>query len=237
MQHRTIRGKINYGTEDGGETGREWFTTTIHANGHRTIRTLTEMDDRGVLRDATMTVDKDWHPLDCFARVTVDDRFVGTGWFRFTETLAEGEVFLAEAGRISQRWPLDRRVVIFGPHAVATDAWQVARADRSKPGIVQSAGLRLWTSPLPDGGDGPLIGYGLPGTREPGIMDFVYVGREEVTVPAGTFESEHINIVRPGQDRPIEIWATGEHMTFVQIRFPHLGQIYQLAELEDSGAD
>ena len=103
-----ISGKILYSSEDGGETGREWFTTTVHSNGDRTIRTLTEMDDRGVLRDATLSVDKDWHPLDCFARVTVDDRFVGTGWFRFSETLAEGEVYLAGGGRISQRWPLDR---------------------------------------------------------------------------------------------------------------------------------
>ena len=56
-------------------------------------------------------------------------------------------------------------------------------------------------------------------------------------MPAGKFESDHVKIVRPGQDRPIEIWATGEHMTFVQIRFPHLGQIYQLVELVDSGSD
>ena len=236
MQHRTIRGKIRYRSEETGETGREWFTTTIHSNGDRTIRTLTEMDDRGVLRDAVLTVDKDWLPRDCFARVTVDDRFVGSGWFRFTDTLAEGETYLADAGRVSQRWPLTRPVAIFGPHAVANDVWQIAQVDKSKPGVVQSFGPRLWTSPLPDGGDGPLIGYGFPGTREPGVVDLVYVGQEDVSVPAGTFTCEHVNVVRPGQDRPIELWGSGEHLTFVQLRFPHLGQIYELVELEDSDA-
>ena len=237
MKHRTIRGKIRYAFESGEETGREWFTTTIHSDGGRTIRTLTEMDDRGVLRDATLTVDKDWYPLDCFARVVVHDCFVGTGWFRFTEKVAEGEIYLADGGRITQRWPLDKKVAIFGPHAVANDVWQIAQLDRSRPGVIQSAGPRLWTSPLPDGGDGPLIGYGFRGTRELGVVDLVYVGQEEITVPAGTFLCEHANVVRPGESEPIEFWATGENLTFVRLRFPHLGQLYELVEYEDSGSD
>ncbi|MBM3560092.1 MAG: hypothetical protein FJX53_09520, partial [Alphaproteobacteria bacterium] len=84
MRHRTFHGRIDYVTDGVGEMGREWFTLTAHGNGDRTSRTLTEMDDYELVRDVTYTVDRLFRPKDCFTRVMVADRLVGTGWCRFT---------------------------------------------------------------------------------------------------------------------------------------------------------
>ena len=74
MKHRTIRGKILYPDNDTGETGREWFTITVQPDGRRTLRAQCEMDDRGLLRDVIYSVDTDWYPLDCFVRLSIEER-------------------------------------------------------------------------------------------------------------------------------------------------------------------
>ena len=53
---------------------------TIQKDGTRTLRSKCEMDDSGVLRDVTFTVDKNWMPKDSFVRLTVKEVF-GSSWF------------------------------------------------------------------------------------------------------------------------------------------------------------
>jgi len=62
MQHRKIKGRIDYITDDVGVMGREWFTHSIHSDGARTMRALTEMDDDDLMRDVTFSVDANWIP-------------------------------------------------------------------------------------------------------------------------------------------------------------------------------
>ena len=84
MKHETYRGKVVYRSDTLGERGREWFTVTKHSDGHRTIRSFVEVLNTGLLRDVTYTVDGNWQPVDAFVRLTENDEFMGSGWFRFT---------------------------------------------------------------------------------------------------------------------------------------------------------
>ena len=82
MDHRNIRGKILYIGGDDQERGREWFSMTFHEDGQRTLRAHCEIDDTEVLRETTYTMDENWQPLDCFNRLHVERKFLGTGWVR-----------------------------------------------------------------------------------------------------------------------------------------------------------
>jgi hypothetical protein len=205
MQHRTIKGKISFITDDIGEMGREWFTVTVHTDGSRTMRALTEMDDDDLVRDITYSVDEKFRPLDCFVRLTINDRFQGSGWFHFTETHAECESVTVDAGRISQRWPLQGRAPLFTCHSVAADAWGNACFDYARKDETQTFFPRLTSSPLGNGGSGP--------------------------VPAGKFTCDRL-ILNKGKIPRFETWTSGPDFLPVQLRYDRLNQYYKLVELE-----
>ena len=86
MKHRSVRGLIALTRHRDGRVEtpyREWFTTTWHEDGQRTVRSLCELEqnlvaNRSVLRDVTYTVDAQRRPLDCFVWVHKDGRFLGS---------------------------------------------------------------------------------------------------------------------------------------------------------------
>jgi len=101
---RRYSGKIVYVGDTTGERGREWFNITVEPNGTRTLRSQAKIDDAEinktrVLREVTCTLDAHWRPLDAFVRITVDDVFGGTSWFRFGPGLVECEGFTTGEGR------------------------------------------------------------------------------------------------------------------------------------------
>ena len=82
--HLNTRGKILYTSNKperlGQERGREYFVISVHADGARTIAAHCEIDDRpAVMRDITYSLDADWMPTDCFVRLSVGNRFMGSG--------------------------------------------------------------------------------------------------------------------------------------------------------------
>ena len=221
MDHRTYSGKILYTGDAVGERGREWFTITVHRNGERTMRSLCEMDDSQVLRDVVYTVDKTWRPLDAFVRLTVERKFMGSGWFHFAEDFIECETSTADAGRISQRIAVDERPRTFGAHPVACDIWHLAAFDLSSPKKIQTWPGAM-SSPLPNGASGPMIGLS--------TLRVEHLGREDVTVPAGTFQCERFRFLLEDKP-PEELWCTVDDYLMVKIRWDLLETTYELVEL------
>lgn len=231
MEHQTLRGRLDYISDGVGVTGREWFTMTVHGDGARTMRALTAMDDDKVLRDVTFAVDAQFRPLDCFIRLTVNDRFQGSGWFRFTETEVECESVFVGGGRVSQRWPVQGRIPLFVNHSVACDAWVNGVFDMKRSAEVQTFWPRLASSPLGNGSSGPMLGDTTTVTPEPGRLDLQYLGEETIEVPAGRFACQRI-LLNPGKIPRFEIWSHGPHHLPVQIRWDRRSKWYRLAELE-----
>jgi hypothetical protein len=136
--HKTYRGKILYTSKKpermDQERGREYFMINVHANGKRTMIAHCEIDDRpAVMRDITYSLDKNWMPMDCFVRISVNDDFMGSGWFNCTDDSIECEAFTKLEERVSQEMKtLDRKPPhSFQNHAIAADAlhFQMLSAD------------------------------------------------------------------------------------------------------------
>jgi hypothetical protein len=222
MQHETMRGKILY-LRKGQETGREWFTITRHGDGQRTLRAYCEMDDHELVRDVTYTVGRDWRPLDCFVRLTIHDKFVGSSWFRFADDVVECQGFTAAEGRIDQRYAVSSRPPSFGAHPIVCDMWHLSQFDRSGPRRQTLEGIFL-SSPKPDGGSGPML------ARK--NLTIEYRGKERLAVPAGTFEADRFEFVL-GAPHPANesLWCYGTDIVPLKVGYPIYESTYELAEL------
>jgi len=210
--HRSARGTIAYLSHKPDrylqERGREFFHIDVHSDGQRTIIAHCEIDDRpSVMRDITYSLDEHWLPMDCFVRITVGDRFMGSGWFKFQHGHTECETFTATEGRISQR--MEHRnppLRTFQNHAIACDAWHLRLYDRAKGPGVQSIDEFLLSSPDHRGATGPML-YRIG-------VHIEYVGEERVTVRAGTFDALHFRYVSapglPQEHPPYDVWCTND---------------------------
>lgn len=240
MQHRTARGKILYTSVQSGspvEFGREWFSITEHADGQRTLRALCEIEagvvaPRDVVREVTYTTDARFRPLDCYNRLHANGRFLGSGWIRFTDEVAECESYTAQHGRVSQRIALERPALSLGAHPVSCDQLHLARFDHSRAERIQPQPDVWMTSVEHDGCSGPLlqkIAFGLE-----------YVGRETITVPAGTFETDHYRFLLAGtlqREHPTEdLWCLPGTYFFVKITVGgYMAASFDLVEYEPFG--
>jgi hypothetical protein len=223
MNHTTYSYKIAYLGDEVGERGRETVTVTKHPNGDRTMQALSEIFDSGVLRHVTLAVNKTWQPLECYVKISVKDHYVGSGWFYFDENTVECEAFSAEGGRLSQRLETERRTPFFIAHPVASDLWLLGAYDRSG-GKVQTIKNGMMCSPLSNGASAPSL--------HPLDLTIEYLGKETVTVPAGTFEADHFQFILA--DKPAEhLWAYGEDLHLIKIRWDLLKTTYELLELHE----
>lgn len=212
MKHKTFRGTIRYTSAKperlGQERGREYFMLTDQADGTRVVHAHCEIDDEpNVIRDVVMSLDREWYPIDCSVRLTVGDQFEGTGQMHFSDTLATCETVNRTAGRVSQRIDLENRVRWLGAHPICGDALCLRIYDLDKgPGQQFYPDLML-ASPDHRGATGPMLfalGFGLE-----------FVGRESVTVEAGTFDALHFRYVDtagqlPEEHPPYDVWCTDD---------------------------
>lgn len=210
---RNTRGKIVYIGDDDNERGREWFSVTHRRDGQVTLRAYCEIDDGKVERDVVQTMTSNFAPLDCFVRLHVGGKFLGTGWIRVSGTDAECDVFNATMGRLHQAVKLAAPARSLVSHPLSTDSLLLAAFDRSKPERIQEWDGGISTSPLLDGASGPLVGVG-------GRRATEYVGPERVTVPAGTFDTHHYRLLMTpkadGTPRSYDIWCTEPDYVFVR---------------------
>jgi hypothetical protein len=232
--HRSVRGTIRYTSRKpdrmGQVRGREYFTINVHGDGKRTCIAHCEIDDRpSVMRDITYSLDEHWYPMDCFVRLAVNDRFMGSGWFRFGENFAECETFTAIEGRVTQRMETRTRLRSFQNHAIVCDGWHLRLYDRAKGGV-QTVDDLLLSSPDHRGATGPLL-------FKAGIC-MEYVGEEKLEVEAGKFDALHYRFVSaPGlpQEHPVyDIWCTAdEEFIFLKgVIGGYMQTYYELVDLE-----
>jgi hypothetical protein len=217
--------------------GGETFIITTHVDGRRTLRAHCAIDENSprVLRDSITSLDKDWRPTEAFSQITVDEKFVGSAWYHFTDTYAECHGFTAREGRNTQRMEYDRRPAVFGTHPIQADAMHCHAYDLSKGPGEQTTGMYMMNSFHHRGADGPVL------LRKPGIF-IVYVGNEKVTVEAGTFDSHHFRIGRSTDDAymgsdihpPYHLWVTtdGDYVLLKAYVTGYMQTYYELTQYE-----
>lgn len=242
MEHFTVRGTIRYTSKKkeildkvrGGET----FILTVHTDGRRTLRAHCAIDENSprVLRDSITTLDKDWRPTEAFSQISVDEKFVGSAWYRFTDTYAECEGWTVREGRNTQRIEYDRRPAIFGTHPIQADAMHCNVYDLSKGVGEQQSHFIAMNSFHHRGADGPVLL-----TRASGLT-VAYLGKEKVTVEAGTFDSHHFRIGKSTDDAymgsdihpPYHMWTTtdGDYVMLKAYVTGYMQTYYELTSYE-----
>lgn len=211
--YRTIRGTLQYTSRQpermGEERGREYFTLTQQPDGVDVLLAHCEIDDAPpVIRDVSQALcHTTSRPYDCSVRLTVGNRFEGSGWFRFTDKYVECETVNHRDGRISQRIEVNEPIRWMQCHPIVGDALLMKLYDLSEgPGKQKITNMML-SSPDHRGATGPMlfpIGFSL-----------VYVGEEEVTVGAGTFNARHFQVTDtaeglPEEHPPYDVWCTAD---------------------------
>lgn len=193
------------------QIGREDWDVTVNDD-LRTLRSRGRVEEIGwapVMRDVVQSVDKDFHPHDAFARITVGGEFRGTAWYTFSDSVAHCESYTVAEGRLRQTLPISRAMRGFGTHSLQADAWLVARYDFQKGPGIQSFERNLMTSLDHRGASGPR--FMLTNSR------LQYFGIEPIEVPAGKFDCHHFAFVGTSHGYPpFHLWVTADgHFFFV----------------------
>ena len=212
MIHETVRGKILYTSKKpermNEERGREWFSLTTQADENIVMHAHCEIDDApNVVRDVVQAMDKNSRPLDCSERISVDDKYEGSGWFQFNDGNVNCESHNASAGRIHQDIKVPAPVKWFQAHPIVGDALLMKLYDLSQGPGKQFFDNLMLSSPDHRGATGPEIfqtGFGIR-----------YVGEERITVVAGTFDARHFQLVDTAGNLPEEhpsynLWCTAD---------------------------
>jgi hypothetical protein len=244
VPHTRIRGTLRYTSDKpdrkGQERGREHFTITKHADGKRTLRAYVEIDDApNVMRDVTLSVGADWRPTDCFVRLSVGDAFMGSSWFQFTDSEALCEGYTVNEGRISQRMALKGPIDAFGTHPIQGDAWLMNVVSLEKPGVSRHYRNIMMCSLDHRGATGPIL---MP--HQLGVP-MAFIGRERISVAAGTFDALHYRLTEtsddaadtrnePGKHPPYDLWVTadGEYVMLLATVTGYMMTRYELTEYE-----
>ncbi len=213
MRSRNVEGRIAYTSKKPERLdqprGYESFLFTHHSDGATTLRAHCEIEepDPSVMRDVVYGLDAAGRPADCSIRLTVDDRFMGSGWFRFGEGFVECESYGPSVGRVSQRVELMGPLDGFGTHPIVADGFLLSRQPWSAHGERRTLNLYL---PSPDhrGATPPFLAK----------VDItaVFLGRERVQVAAGAFDARRFQFLddgesgMAGQHPPYDLWITDD---------------------------
>ncbi|KPP94886.1 hypothetical protein [Erythrobacter sp. HL-111] len=240
MKHRNVRGKINYTSTkpewQGKERGREWFNFSHHADGSIIMSAQCEIEepDPTVLRNITYHIGPGMVPQNLLVHLTLGDEFLGSGWMRHD---AEAGTISCESygpsiGRNSQLREDVGEFDGFGTHPVVGDGFLTRIMDVAKG--PHKRRLRVFL-PSPDhrGATPPQISEV--------FITLEYVGEEEKTVAAGTFQCRHFRFVDDapegmgGTTHPdYDMWVTADEdnvLVYGSID-GYMMNRYELVELE-----
>ena len=215
MEHRTIQGRILYTSKKperfDQKRGHEAFTFTHHTDGKVTLRAHCEIEEPSptVLRDVIYSLDEHGKPMDCHVRLTVGDRFMGSGWFVMSKDHIDCESYGPEIGRVSQRVETKGDYDGFGTHPIVADAFLTKCMDLSLGPHKREIRTFL---PSGDhrGATPPLITQG--------CIFLEYMGDEERKRSGGNFHCHHYRfsdekggmITKDGAHPLYDLWVTAD---------------------------
>lgn len=216
MQHRSIAGRLAYTSRkpgmEGKPRGHETFLFTHHRDGKATLRAHCEIDEPTptVMRDVIYGIDENRQPMDMMVRLTVGGDFTGSGWFRFDGETVECESYSPTLGRLSQRVKAELPLTGFGTHPIVSDGFMLGTMAWQEG---QRRTLNCYL-PSPDhrGATAPQIAQVK--------IDAKFLGREKVTIAAGTFAARHFQFLddarekgtggMDGEHPAYDIWITDD---------------------------
>lgn len=213
---RWAEGSIAYRVKSSGQiNGSEHWRLTVHPDGSRTMAARVEYAPRSVQRHVVQRVDAQWRTLDTYALYWIDGEWRGTSFA--TRTGPNLNVVAATpAGTKTQSLSVSEQVVMV-PHVLAVDSWRAMRVDKTKAGPQP---VNAYNYNATGDGESFLLGR---------VMDYrmTYVGPEKVTVPAGTFATEHYRV-----EDAVDLYLTGDDALVVKFVYESIDREHLLTELK-----
>jgi len=203
----------------------EWFTISVNPDASRTLRVVTVSPDASLVRDSSQVHDASWAPLEGYLRLIRDGELFGS-LVRKVEGGTVRSYYFDGEGRVTQGERDVLEGMTFGFHSVAANPWKFAQ-HTGAPG----------PQPLPVLTHSLTWNGGTVGLGEVSSTELELVGKETITVPAGTFECDHY-VWSTEVDGVIEVWTTGEERIYVRGHQHTRDIVYELASLDraQSGA-
>jgi hypothetical protein len=213
---RKARGTYEYGRLDSDVIrGHEDWIVTSHPDGTRTLQAFVDLRDGDHQTNVILRVDRSFRPLDAYASFWRSGVYGGAGRYRIDGTMLHAAVS-GPSGQAAHSIAVPDRFSL-RVHPVITEGWQVWPYDRSMDGPQKGVLYNVVTI-----GDPPVPGIGV--LRE---HDIEYLGRESVTVPAGTFDTDHYKFY----DGRYDIWLWGPDDILVRYANFLNGNEYRLISL------
>ncbi|GMU68667.1 MAG: hypothetical protein AMXMBFR37_09990 [Steroidobacteraceae bacterium] len=213
MRHRLVRGKIRYLSKKPDSfdqlRGSESFCMTYHTDGRVVMRATCELElpSPKLLRDVVCGYDPQGRVENAYVHLVLEDRFLGAGWYRREGDELLLEAWSTESGRASQRVASDASIEDLGLHPVVSDGYICRKVDVRKGPHKRKVKLQA-VSLDQRGATPPVIA--------PMEAVIAYLGDEQVTVAAGTFNTHHYQYLDAGAGTmatpypPVDVWVTAD---------------------------
>jgi hypothetical protein len=199
----------------------EWesFIVTTNPDGSHTAQTMTRFPGGSLVRHVTQTVDANFMPMDGNLRLFVGPEYQGTLIRRVVGDHVTSLLLAPDGSPIQEAQLPGGNDLVLGYHPTAVEGWKFTKCDRAIAGT-QHVRI-LTTSATWNGGQ---MSHG----REVKLA-VEYMGKQDVTVPAGTFSCDHYLWHTGAIDADIEVWTTGQDRICVRVVGHAKGVAYELA--------
>lgn len=212
---RWATGTIEYRTIEAGRLrAREEFRLTVHPDGSRTMRSFVDNWDAGTQLNLIHRVAADFRPLESLMSYWTRGDFKGTGMITVRGSTLTATID-GPLGQVTHSIDVPEKFSVV-PHPLATDSWHTWYFDKSAGGEQPTVIYNPQVSPQ--------TGVPLLGHIENGVM--THEGKEDITVPAGTFTTEHYTL-----NGVIHIWVMAPDNLLVRYAMPSADLEYVLATL------
>ena len=201
------------GLNDGQPCGEDRWTMTVHSDGTRTIRSFLDQSTYGTQINMLLHADAEtFKPINAFANVYSGGGFLGSGLYAMDDGKLKVTVTSPIEHFVETVDVPDTFTLLL--HPISADGWHYgAGYDLTKGGVQMHNLCTLGAA-----------GRSVHCAVYPIALEFV--GIETLTVPAGTFDTEHY---RFGENT--DVWIAGPDRVMIQHEYRVRGSRYQLVEL------
>lgn len=221
--NRRLRGEIAYRGDDGAYLGREYFDLSSHRGGH-VLRAQCLLDDARLIRDVTLSMAPDWSPLDGYCRIDRQGHTESIIWFRIGQDGVHVDQSLRGQLLPQQHLPLEAPLPYLGLHPLQGDALIVEQRGTDAPG--QYRAVAAVTNSISPNGDEAVGAQRMQ-------IHVAYLGRENISVTAGTFTARHYALRWRDDWPPADLWVRQEDNLFLLMRWPMISTWYELDTWEE----
>ena len=203
--------------------GVEEWRIFVHPDGSRTMMLSKDFVAANALQIMTAHVDKNFRPIDVYATYWVPGGYRGS-----IRVGVEGSKLRAvsegPAGPYAEEVDVPEEISVV-THGEAMNGWYLwqGRGQGQRDADGNHSATYYNFNPAADGSES------VRGRLHPAT--FQYLGKETITVPAGTFETERYLLTN------IEMWVTGEHRILVKQAITDEDKEYVLTHLKDESVD